>query len=71
MQDVFHELKIWSVLKHENIHQLLGITRKDGCLALVSEWMNDGTVTEYMRKHPNAEVIAMVGTSDGLLSHNH
>ncbi|KAG1723091.1 kinase-like domain-containing protein [Suillus lakei] len=47
------EIKISSTLNHENIVPLWGVARQFGVLpALVSPWLRNGTLTEYLRnKH--------------------
>ncbi|CAE7172820.1 unnamed protein product, partial [Rhizoctonia solani] len=48
------EIHCWSRLKHDNIHQLLGIIIFKGqYLGMVSEWMENGSVYKYMRKNPS------------------
>ncbi|EUC58963.1 tyrosine kinase family catalytic domain protein [Rhizoctonia solani AG-3 Rhs1AP] len=50
------ELFYWSKMRHDNIHQLLGvIVFKDQYLGMVSEWMDNGNLHEYLRKNPNAD----------------
>ncbi|KDN40852.1 hypothetical protein RSAG8_07870, partial [Rhizoctonia solani AG-8 WAC10335] len=49
-----HEIHVWSRMKHRNIHQLMGVIMFKGkYLGMVSEWMENGNLHEYMRKHPN------------------
>ncbi|KAG1888633.1 kinase-like domain-containing protein [Suillus subluteus] len=46
----FREIKISSTLNHENIVPLWGVARQFGVLpALVSPWLKNGTLTEYLR----------------------
>ncbi|CAE6475914.1 unnamed protein product, partial [Rhizoctonia solani] len=50
------ELFCWSRMEHPNIHQLMGvIVFKDQYLGMVSEWMENGNLHEYLRKHPDAD----------------
>ncbi|KAG0698931.1 kinase-like domain-containing protein [Suillus ampliporus] len=47
---LFREIKISSTLRHENIVPLLGVTRQFGVFpALVSPWIRNGTLTEYLQ----------------------
>ncbi|KAG8728778.1 hypothetical protein FRC11_010226, partial [Ceratobasidium sp. 423] len=49
------EIHYWSKLKHENVHQLMGlILFKNQSLGMVSEWMDNGNLHEYLRKNPDA-----------------
>ncbi|KDN39473.1 hypothetical protein RSAG8_08768, partial [Rhizoctonia solani AG-8 WAC10335] len=50
------ELYYWSRMKHKNIHHLMGvIVFKDQYLGMVSEWMENGDLNQYLRKHPGAD----------------
>ncbi|CAE6452939.1 unnamed protein product [Rhizoctonia solani] len=44
------ELYFWSGYKHDNILPLLGFAVLDGNLAMISPWIENGSVTEYVRK---------------------
>ncbi|KAG1749532.1 kinase-like domain-containing protein [Suillus lakei] len=50
------ELKIWARLMQENILPLLGVARNSyavsGCDALVCPWMENGTLSRYLSRHP-------------------
>ena len=47
-------------LTHPNIVPLLGITPDP--LQLISEWMPGGDLTDYIKKHPGADRVGLVGT---------
>ncbi|CAE6404284.1 unnamed protein product [Rhizoctonia solani] len=50
------ELFYWSRMEHRNIHQLMGvIVFKDQYLGMVSEWMENGHLHNYLKKHPDAD----------------
>ncbi|CAE6493239.1 unnamed protein product [Rhizoctonia solani] len=50
------ELFCWSRMNHPNVHQLMGVIMfKDQYLGMVSEWMDNGNLHEYLRKHPSAD----------------
>ncbi|KAL5641780.1 hypothetical protein ACGC1H_002026 [Rhizoctonia solani] len=49
------ELFYWSRMNHRNIHKLMGvIVFKDQYLGMVSEWMENGHLHNYLQKHPDA-----------------
>jgi serine/threonine protein kinase len=52
---------MWKCLKHKNIVPLLGITPDP--LQLISEWIPGGDLTEYIKKHPDADRLGLVGVS--------
>ncbi|CAE6501619.1 unnamed protein product [Rhizoctonia solani] len=46
------EIYYWSKLRHENIHELMGVILFKGqSLGMVSEWMENGNLHEYLRKN--------------------
>ncbi|CUA67525.1 Vegetative incompatibility protein HET-E-1 [Podospora anserina] [Rhizoctonia solani] len=50
------ELYCWSRMDHPNIHRLQGVIMlRDQYLGMVSEWMGNGNLHEYLRKHPDAD----------------
>ncbi|KAG8727129.1 hypothetical protein FRC11_013864, partial [Ceratobasidium sp. 423] len=50
------ELHLWSKMKHENVHELMGIILFRGkALGMVSEWMENGDLHEYLRRNPQAD----------------
>ncbi|KAI5116778.1 hypothetical protein M0805_008733 [Coniferiporia weirii] len=62
------EIYIWSKLDHPNLLRLLGFIKDEGNLpSLVSEWMNNGSVLEYVKSHPDCDVIHLIlGIAKGL-----
>ncbi|THG99472.1 hypothetical protein EW145_g7261 [Phellinidium pouzarii] len=65
---VAREIYIWSKLEHPNVLQLLGyIIEKDGLPSLVSEWMENGSVLEYVKGSEECDIMPLVrGIADGL-----
>ncbi|KAH7338686.1 WD40-repeat-containing domain protein [Rhizoctonia solani] len=50
------EIHYWSKLKHENIHRLMGVVIfMDHSLGMVSEWMDNGNLHEYLRKNSHVD----------------
>ncbi|CAE6459522.1 unnamed protein product [Rhizoctonia solani] len=48
------EVYYWSRMNHQHVHRLLGvIIFRDQHLGMVSEWMENGNLREYMRKAPS------------------
>ena len=50
---------MWKRLNHQNIVPLLGITSTP--LQLISEWMPNGNLTEYIGVRPDADRLGLVG----------
>jgi serine/threonine protein kinase len=53
-QAYLHELIMWRCLRHPNIVPFIG-TSEHFPVSLVSEWMSGGTVTAFLREHPDWE----------------
>ena len=54
------EAVTWGPLKHPNIVPLVGIIITS--FQLISIWMPGGTLLEYIRKRPDADLIGLVGS---------
>ncbi|KAH7345538.1 kinase-like domain-containing protein [Rhizoctonia solani] len=64
------ELHYWSRMEHPNIHQLMGVILfRDQYLGMVSEWMENENLHEYLRKQPDAnryQLANVLVSSDGV-----
>ncbi|OCB92096.1 kinase-like protein [Sanghuangporus baumii] len=61
------EIRVWSGLYHRNVLPLLGYVIEGEYPSLISEWMENGTVSRYMRKHPKTDLLQMIlGIARGL-----
>ncbi|CAE7151552.1 unnamed protein product, partial [Rhizoctonia solani] len=50
------ELYLWSRMNHPHIHRLQGVILfRDQYLGMVSEWMDNGNLHEYLLKNPGAD----------------
>ena len=50
---------MWKRLTHPNILPLLGVTFTP--LQLISNWMSGGDLLEYVKNHPDADRLGLVG----------
>ena len=57
---VARELFIWVQLHHENVLPLIGMVTVDDMPALVSEWMANGTMNDYLEKHEDVDILELV-----------
>jgi len=66
--DLRREIQTWRRSQHENVLPFLGITNDFSRFpSLVSPWMENGSVNDYLQDHPNAERITILsGISKGL-----
>ncbi|KAG9094795.1 hypothetical protein FS749_011790 [Ceratobasidium sp. UAMH 11750] len=52
---IAREIHAWSKCNHENILALFGLAQYRGRLAIVSPWMENGTLPEYIAKEPDVD----------------
>ena len=62
MHSFVRELKIWTELNHCNVLPCLGFAEYNSSPALVSEWMENGNVIEFLTNNINADRLKMVHT---------
>ncbi|KAG8740919.1 hypothetical protein FRC10_003578 [Ceratobasidium sp. 414] len=49
------EIYTWSKAQHKNVQELLGVIMFQGQLGMVSPWMDNGNLEEYIRKNPDVD----------------
>ena len=52
----------WKALHHPNVSQLLGVTMTENRFVMVSEWANNGNVTEFVKVHTDVNRPELVCT---------
>ncbi|KAJ1299308.1 hypothetical protein OPQ81_011052 [Rhizoctonia solani] len=65
------ELSCWMSHEHENILPLLGFAVVKGDLAMVSPWMNNGFITEYVARNPNCDRLGLCFQLAGAIAYLH
>ena len=45
---------MWKTLHHPNVLPLIGVTMTENKLVMVSEWMENGNINEFVKAYPNA-----------------
>ncbi|QRV85333.1 Tyrosine kinase catalytic domain protein [Ceratobasidium sp. AG-Ba] len=45
----------WSKCNHPSIHELLGVARYRGHIAMISPWMEFGSLPKYISRHPDVD----------------
>ncbi|KAJ1299995.1 hypothetical protein OPQ81_011829 [Rhizoctonia solani] len=48
------EIYTWSKCKHPNIVELIGLVVFRDCLAMISRWEENGSLLQYLSRHPSA-----------------
>ena len=51
---------MWRRISHPNIVPFLGVTEAPAPLCMISEWMPNGHVRNYVRKNPEASRLQLV-----------
>ncbi|KAF8603726.1 kinase-like protein [Ceratobasidium sp. AG-I] len=49
------EIYMWSKAKHPNVHELMGVVMFQGHLGMVSMWMENGSLHEYIQTNPDVD----------------
>lgn len=62
LQVIAKELYIWSRLEHRHILPIIGFTfgGDEKFPSLITDWMENGTIIEYLNKHPEVSNLEMV-----------
>ena len=50
----------WKTLQHPNVLPLIGVTMSEVHFGMVSEWMANGNVNEFVKANPDAERLKLV-----------
>ena len=59
-QRLCKEVVSWSALRHPNVLPLLGVTMNDSHFAMVSEWMENRNINEFVEANPDANRLELV-----------
>ncbi|CAE6484396.1 unnamed protein product [Rhizoctonia solani] len=50
-----HELYVWSKCKHPNILPLIGVAEFRGRMAMISPWMDNGNLFQFLSRNPDVD----------------
>ena len=51
---------MWKSLQHPNVLPLIGVTMTEVHFAMVSEWMADGNIREFIKAYPGEDRLRLV-----------
>ena len=51
----------WKTLRHPNVPPLIGVTMTETQFAMVSEWMANGNINDFVKAHPDVDRFGLVG----------
>ena len=53
----------WKTLRHPNVLPLIGVTMSETHFAMVSDWMVNGNINDFVKARPDANRLELVGLS--------
>ena len=53
----------WKILHHKNVLPLLGVTMSQNQFVMLSEWMVNGNINEFVKVHRDVDLFELVGPS--------
>ena len=54
------EVVVWKTLRHPNVLPLLGVTMTENRLVVVSEWMANGNINEFVKVNIGVDRLGLV-----------
>ena len=54
------EVLTWKSLRHQNVLSLLGVMMVENQLTMISEWMVNGNINEFIKAHSDANRFGLV-----------
>ena len=66
MQRFCKEVLAWRTLQHPNVLPLIGVSISETRFVMVSEWMVNGNLNEFVKKNPDANRLELVRFSFGI-----
>lgn len=61
MQKFCKEVVVWKTLHHPNVLPLIGVKMSENEFAMISDWMANGNINDFIRAHPGINRITLVG----------
>ena len=63
MQRFCREAVIWKTFRHPNVLPLMGVTMEERHFVMVSEWMSNGNITQFLKDNVTANRLQLVFSS--------
>ena len=51
---------MWKALRHPNVLPLIGVMMSETQFAMVSDWMENGNINDYVKAYPGANRLELV-----------
>lgn len=55
---------MWKSLRHPNVLPLVGITISETRFAMISNWMANGNINDFVRTNPNVDRLGLASFSN-------
>ena len=52
---------MWKTLRHPNVLPLMGVMISEAQFAMVSDWMVNGNINDYVKANPEVNRLELVG----------
>lgn len=52
---------VWKYVKHPNVVPLLGVSEDMSKISIISPWLKNGNILEYIGEHLDASPLQLVG----------
>ena len=52
---------MWKTLRHQNVLPLIGVAMSETRFAMMSEWMTNGNINDFVKARPDANRLELVG----------
>ena len=59
-QNFFKEVMVWKSLRHPHVLPFLGATINERRFEMVSEWMDNGNINEFIEEHSSENRFELV-----------
>ena len=69
MQRFCKEVVTWRSLEHPNVLSLIGVTMSETQFAMVSDWMEKGSINEFVRANPDINRLELVSVLPKISRH--
>ena len=53
---------MWKFLRHPNVLPLVGVTMSETRFTMISGWMENGDINEFVKAHPDVDRLELVGS---------
>ena len=63
LQRFCKEAITWKTLRHPNVLPLIGVAMTETKFSMISDWMVNGNINEFVKENPNADRLKLASPS--------